>query len=313
LTAVEAQASWAYGFDVNFLAAGYNTPSVGSAGSGIYAGKDGPVLTVMPTAHSTHLLVANITKKTAQNSTSNTKHVSNGHNTITALPYENTFSNRVDGNDSGILMERDYLEPYETLLLNEADKVTERKLCHNELCCDFQVTMHTNRQDQNSADKHYVYRLAVFDGIRSYTFATGGIQVCAVVFCTNSSLSSCGNEFERPEQAAFFTVFDDIRISGNFRLDNSTQLPATLVHGYGVLSPDTFQFTREEIPEKREVRIDMKTKGQHSNILTFAVYGRDFLKDGGPVTKPSGTVRSNAASVSLLFSVAVFLCVRSHY
>jgi len=32
LTAVEAQASWSYGWDVNFLAAGYNDPSVGSAG-----------------------------------------------------------------------------------------------------------------------------------------------------------------------------------------------------------------------------------------------------------------------------------------
>ena len=102
------------------------------------------------------------------------------------------------------------------------------------------------------------------------------------------------------------------RISGNFRLDNSTQLPTTLVQGYDVLSPDSFQFKREEITEKREVRIDMKTTAQISKLLTFGVYGRDLLKDGGPVTELCGSVRSDAASASLVLSIAVFLYVRSH-
>jgi hypothetical protein len=310
LTAVEAQASWAYGFDVNFLAAGYDTPSVGSAGSGIYAGKDGPLLTVMPTVPTTRLLVARLLKKKSQSSQSTLSYAGNNSKPLT---YSNIFSSRIDGTKSRLRMMRDYLEPYETLLLDEGDCFIERRLCHNELCCDFQVVMHTDQRDRDTSVKDYVYRLVVFDGIRSYTYLTAGVQICAVVSCINSSLSSCGYEFERPEESAFRAVFDYIHISGNFRVDNSTQLPATLVHGYGVLSPDTFQFTREEIPEKGEVRIDMKTKSQHSNLLTFAVYGRDFLKDGGPVTKPSGTVRNNAASVSLLLSVAVFLCVRSHY
>jgi hypothetical protein len=139
-----------------------------------------------------------------------------------------------------------------------------------------------------------------------------------------------------PEQAAFFTVFNNIHISGNFSLDNSTQLPTTLVQGYGVLSPDSFQFTREEITEKREVKIEMNTRAQISKLLTFGIYGRDFLKDGGPVTEPpvteppstepvtepttvpettetDGGISSNAASVSLVLSVAVFLNLRSHY
>jgi hypothetical protein len=116
-----------------------------------------------------------------------------------------------------------------------------------------------------------------------------------------------------PEQAAFYTVINSIRISGNFRLDNSTQLPNTLVQGYGVLSPDSFQFTREETPEKREVTIDMKTTAKISKLMTFGIYGRDFLKDGGPVTGPSGGVGINTVSVSLVLSVAVFLFVRSYY
>jgi hypothetical protein len=116
-----------------------------------------------------------------------------------------------------------------------------------------------------------------------------------------------------PEQAAFYTVFNNIRISGNFRLDNSNQLPNTLAQGYGVLSPNSFQFTREETPEKREVTIDMKTTAKISKLLTFGIYSRDFLQDGGPVTEPSGGVSINALSVSLVLSVAVFLFVRSYY
>jgi hypothetical protein len=169
----------------------------------------------------------------------------------------------------------------------------------------------SDRQYQNTSVKDYRYRLAVFDGIRSHTYVTAGIQICAVIFCTNSSLSSCGYEFEMPQQAAFNTVFNNIHISGNFRLDNSTQLPTTLVQDYGVLSPDFYQFKREEIPEKREVTIDMKTTAQISKLLTFGIYGRDFLKDGGPPTEPNGSVRSDV-SVSLLLCVAVFLYVRSH-
>jgi hypothetical protein len=266
----------------------------------------------MPTVPTTQLLVANVTKKTSQNSKSNLKHLSNG-DIIEEFPFENTCSNSIAENNSGIQMKRDCLEPYETLLLNEGHFVGEKRLCHDELCCDFQLDMHSDRQDQNTTVKDYVYRLAVFDGIRSFTYTTGGVQVCAVIFCTDSSLSSCGYEFEMPEQAAFCTVFNNIHISGNFRLDNSTQLPTTLVQGYDVLSPDSFQFTREEITEKREVRIDMNTTAKISKLLTFGIYGRDFLKDGGPATERNGGVRGGAVSVSLVLSVAVFLYVRSNY
>lgn len=288
LTAVQAQASWSYGWDVNFLAAGYNDPSVGSAGSGIYAGKAGPIKSIMPTVPTTRLLVANVTKKTFQNSKSNLKHLSSDDNIIEKFPFKNPFSNSIDEKNSGILMWRDYLEPYETFFLDEGHFVGEKRLCHNELCCDFHLDMHSVRQDQNTSVKDYFYRLAVFDGIRSFTYTTGGIQVCAVIFCTNSSLSSCGYEFEWPEEAAFYTVFNNIHITGNFRSANSTHLPTTLVQGYGFLSPDSFQFTREEITEERVVRVDMKSTMQVSKLLTFGIYVRDFLKDGGPVTEPNG-------------------------
>lgn len=88
VTAVEAQTSWSYGLDVNFLAAGYNNPSVGSAGSGVYAGRTGPIKAIMPTVRTTQLLVANVTKKTFYSSQAVLNYVSNNSK---ALSYSSTF------------------------------------------------------------------------------------------------------------------------------------------------------------------------------------------------------------------------------
>jgi hypothetical protein len=309
LTAVQAQASWAYGMDVNFLAAGYNHPAVGSAGSGIYAGKEGPLVTTMPSVPTTKLLVANVLKKTSPKIKPVLENVPNIRGPIKATPYPNTFSNAHADNNSGILMLRDYLEPYETVLLTEREIFSAHTLCHNELCCDFEVAMHASNQDPS--DKGYVYRLAVFDGIRSYTYVTGGVQICALISCTNNNLSSCGYVTETIEQEGFLTVFDYIHISGNFRLNNNIQLPDTLVQGYGVLSPDTFEFTREEIPGRSEVKVNMRTTRQHSHLLTFAIFGRDFLKDGGPVSQPSEG--NHVAGARLHSSVAMILCLVSYF
>jgi hypothetical protein len=78
------------------------------------------------------------------------------------------------------------------------------------------------------------------------------------------------------------------------------------------LLSDSFQFTREDISEKREVTIDMKTTAKISKILTFGIYGRDFLKDGGPVNEANGGVPYFAVPLSLGISVAVYLYIR-HY
>jgi hypothetical protein len=313
LTAVQAQASWAYGLDVNFLAAGYSLPAVGSAGSGIYAGKEGPLVTIMPSVPTTQMLVANVSKKASKKITPVLGNVWKVREPSESTPYPNTFDNARGDNNSGILMLRDYLEPYETVLLTEREFFSAHKLCHKELCCDFEVAMHANNQGQNSSEKSYVYRLAVFDGVRSYTYATGGVQICAVIACTGNNLSSCGQVMEVNEQEQFLTAFDYINISGNFRHKNSIQLPDTLVRGYDVLSPDTFEFTREEVPEKSEVKVNMRTRRQTSNLLTFAIFGRDFLKDGGPASQPSVDNTGGAARARLLSPITMLLCLNSYF
>ncbi|KPI96015.1 Vanin-like protein 2 [Papilio xuthus] len=62
LTAVEIQEAYTYAMNVNFLAAGANNVRVGSAGSGIYSGKAGSLISVMPGVPTTRLLVAKVPK-----------------------------------------------------------------------------------------------------------------------------------------------------------------------------------------------------------------------------------------------------------
>lgn len=258
LSAVQTQVAWAHSMDVNFLGSGYNAPEVGSTGSGIYAGKHGVLTSIMATSPTTAILVATVPKKTTQvkNLQSNTPLTING---FTA-------------SGSGIRMSKENLEPYKTFLLTENIQNTTHKLCDDQLCCQFKVKMHTSHKNG------YKYRLAVFDGVRSFTYRTGGLQICAVIFCTNDSLTSCGIVSGNPD--AFSTTFEYISISGDFRLNGVALSPNTLLKEYNVMSPDDFRFESQQQPEANLVSIKMETTARQTSLLTFGIYGRDFLKDG---------------------------------
>lgn len=63
ILADSVQAGWAYSNDVNLIAAGYNMPAMGGGGSGIYAGRDGPLVMVMPERPGTQIIVSRVLKK----------------------------------------------------------------------------------------------------------------------------------------------------------------------------------------------------------------------------------------------------------
>ena len=256
-TAVQAQAAWAHSMDVNFLGSGYNRPQGGSTGSGIYAGKEGVLSSLMATKPTTEMLVASVPKKTSQGRKEQ------------ASPFR-----VIDPTKSmaGISMLQDNLVPYTTLPLTEEHVI--QVLCHNALCCQFQVDMKVTHSSG------YRYRLAVFNGVRSFTFRTGGIQVCAIIFCANDELSSCGQILDNPE--AFSTMFESISIEGNFLVDSDTLSANTLLREYNVMPASHFSF---ETARGSYLHTYLDTKTTQSSLLTFGIYGRDFEKDGLPATE----------------------------
>lgn len=63
LTGVQVQQNWAFTNNVNLLAAGANNPSIGSTGSGIYAGKKGSLVSTMEGISRTTLFTATVPKR----------------------------------------------------------------------------------------------------------------------------------------------------------------------------------------------------------------------------------------------------------
>ncbi len=59
------QQNWAYSKNVNLLAAGASFPIWGTSGSGIYAGKLGPLISAIDGESKTQLLTATVPKRTS--------------------------------------------------------------------------------------------------------------------------------------------------------------------------------------------------------------------------------------------------------
>jgi len=61
------QAGWAYTNDVNLIGAGYNSPINCGGGSGIYAGRDGPLVMFMPDRPGTQIILSRVLKRQYNN------------------------------------------------------------------------------------------------------------------------------------------------------------------------------------------------------------------------------------------------------
>lgn len=201
LTAIQEQAGWSYATDSTLLAAGGNDVSVGSTGSGIYAGKKGPIIYIQSNRDGTTLLTAKVYKKGR-----------NGNSTGTLIEITPKSPNGTMKMKTEISL-KDYntahLTPELNILLDDFKRNpsinvnVEKQLCQGGFCCYFSVymtLMYKNITDFPSdmiskPDRfnNYEYKLAIFNGVRTFDgFATGGIQVCSIIPCLNKNISSCG-------------------------------------------------------------------------------------------------------------------------
>ncbi|XP_045771211.1 vanin-like protein 2 isoform X3 [Maniola jurtina] len=170
LTAVQIQEAYAFSMNVNFLGAGANNVRVGSAGSGIYSGKAGALVSIIPGVSTTKLLVARVPKVPGQ------------VNETVPGPIYNSPTEQ----DNLYLLTDPSLVSHTTRLLTPGNQ--QFILTDNDVSCYFRV-----RLSERSGSNTYRYRAGAFSGVRTYSgFTTGGIRVCSVFACTNDTLQSCG-------------------------------------------------------------------------------------------------------------------------
>lgn len=280
LTAVQTQSAWSYANNVNLLASGYNNPATGNGGSGIYIGSSGSLVTLWSEKPKNALLVAKVPKVID----GKRSHVASSTYPLT---YEfsdaeiTTLNGTIDGERH---IFQDYLKPYTTqiLPLTNGTKTTSLELCDRQFCCSFYIVSTFNDGILNSNDNYYRYRIAVFNGVRPfYGGASAGIQICSVISCTNNTLASCGVRFATTDDVVQPTVFNKILISGNFSTgSNTVQSLNSLTMDILPLNLSDFTFTEKDIPGTSVRSITYNLTTETKNLLTFAIYGRNFSADG---------------------------------
>lgn len=77
-----------------------------------------------------------------------------------------------------------------------------------------------------SPQLRYEYRLVVFNGVRTFSgLASGGVQTCSIVACTNETINSCGRLYSNDSIKLEGINFVKVTIKGFFEINDSLILP----------------------------------------------------------------------------------------
>lgn len=293
LSAVQIQEGWARGLEVNLLAAGYDDPVNGYGGSGIYPARSGgSTVAMMPHTRQSQFLSSYVQKQR------NTRigQIQGGAVSASISPDSSNYIPQVE-----FKFLNDNLKPYKTQLLEKSN--TSTRLCTNGLCCSFNISAKFPSNKENSM----YYRMAVFNGTRKYQGKeTIGLQVCSIISCNNSSLSSCGLSMNTGKDSA---LFEYISIQGEFYNRNSTFMPTTLLNTMLPLTLDAYEMKNQIISGRRACYL--RTNGAIRNLQTFGIYSRLFDIDGLPESsEPSG--QDTTRQVTSFFGL-VILCMLTYF
>ncbi|XP_012278743.1 vanin-like protein 1 [Orussus abietinus] len=293
LTAVQTQAGWSYAEDVNFMAAGYNRPKFGNAGSGIYLGRRGIGQAIFPTTDTSELLIVNVPKiKKSIYENLRTRREARKFNGQDKENYPVTQSNASKSrfwkrSMDEFLYLHDDLSTYTTDLLDTSRTHHEKSVCHDKFCCDFNV-------DIVAVDPNFKYRIVAFNGVRKYVVVEAAISVCSLVQCRNDSIVSCG------EVGSSDTAFKSITITGTFENDKRVLvMPSTVGSDLLPLRDWTYEEHKHESHVHVTISLNVTTK----NVVTFGLYSRNYKDD------PKSNADSQHTKLFLVFSGSlIFYC-----
>lgn len=305
LGALQLQEGWAFGNDVNLLAADGSRPSDKTSGSGIYAGRAGRLVAEIYEEPTRKLLKARVPKR--------------NRGVDYELPAKTvpSFSPQlVSKRFTGLATYRDYnVDIFSTQLLEADFTNVSRTVCHGErFCCQFQLQ---RTPIGNSAEyASYRYRLAAYRGDETTVIRVDRTEqaVCALFACLNDELISCGRIFPATRSVANSHYFQYISISGVFpAAERRLIMPSTLD---GVMMPlDVAQYNWIESPAAnllKETRVELELLQPKNDLLTFAIWanyytklpsshGLNYMQPGWNETQDGGSSTGGAAAIERLF------------
>lgn len=261
LTSVQVQQGWAYTHNVNLLAAGAHDPAKGSSGTGIYAGRQGSVGSIISAGAESKIIAHEIMKNPSSN------------------PIKHDAQSDVT---PAITLKRDNIDIYAHVKLDSTLSTEQiHKLCYNtSFCCHFDVqfAQPLAKEDEDADAVSYTYVATAYYGNRKYqNDTTGKVMNCAIFACTNNEeLSTCAQIFEPAATVENEHVFTKIGITGTFPANDTLIMPSTLGVTLLPLYADYFEFIATAPFEDHEIfyrNITMTLKNDAQHLLTFGIYG----------------------------------------
>jgi hypothetical protein len=113
--------------------------------------------------------------------------------------------------------------------------------------------------------------------------ATGGVTVCGIISCINNNNDGCGKLLSKNADSNISTTFRSINITmKNIANQNNLIMPITLAQNMLPLNASDFSF--ESANDKNTITYNMNLQKPRNDLLTFAIYGRNFDLDSSEVT-----------------------------
>lgn len=153
--------------------------------------------------------------------------------------------------------------------------------------------------------------MVVYKGYKTYydIFEPGGVEVCAIIACLNSSIDSCGERFKNYNNVQWPITFEKLVIKATFGLHKkekiyySSQFPNSLLSSIRPIHPSSTSWTSEIVYDANKTarleRTFALTK-PHSKILTFGIFARNFT-----LIDP----KSKCEKTNLLYALDTILCL----
>ncbi|XP_050353057.1 vanin-like protein 2 isoform X3 [Nymphalis io] len=281
LTAVEIQQAYAHSMNVNFLASGANNVAVGSAGSGIYSGEAGALISIMPGVPTTKLLVSKVPKVPGQ----------------VEGTYPGPIYDDPSDHDNLRLITDPSLPSHVTRLLrNESEEFT---LIDKDVLCHFQVKL---RKREGSTGPFF--RAFIQDGLHVYAKRPVGTLGCLLVACKTEDPKSCAYRYNKTEENV---VIEELVIemtsyrkhyNNTLKCDDILYYPVSMRNNKFPLNPKNFTYkmdeTRKDLEENNEIikhngreHITYKLNSPQNELVSFGIWGRMFNRDGEIIYNPS--------------------------
>ncbi|CAB3220552.1 unnamed protein product [Arctia plantaginis] len=286
LTAVQIQEAYAYTMDVNFLGAGANNVRVGSGGSGIYSGKAGALVSIMPGLPTTRLLVAKVPKVPGNVADNN---------------YPGPIYDNPSDHDNLRMLQDPSISAHVTRPLVQG--LQEFTIVDKDVSCRFRVRLN------NKSNTAIQYRALATDGSHTYSRREIGVTSCLLVACKIDEPTSCPYRFNHTEEATIEELEIEMNTYGqkynrSLECEDVVYFPLSFRYNKFPLSPENFtygstklnnksDFPECEIPSKNDISIFQndvlnlnaketliyKLIRSQNELVAFGIWGRLYNRD----------------------------------